>query len=321
MRRHTAILVLITCVMLLTACGPSDKAIQAAIEKTQMAEVKLPTISLPTITPTPEPELKVLDGDIEDFVPSTSDLDLVGLSMFHADEGEAIEYPSQEMEFGRVTTFYSRLYPDIRTEHPTMYAIEYSVTVYKTVTGAREAWESTFKDNIDENCEIGDACVSSDYTIASSVISNIIFRYKNVHVYAATEDEGDNIDMPEKLKITEALAQMFFDKLVTVQLVKPSEASFSNYVVFEPTQDETKTEDDTKTPKTAGYYQVNDEIAPGHWRTDSTSHSCYYAITNRQGEILENFFGRADGRDVFISSRAFEVEFGDDCGTWRFMGN
>lgn len=324
MTKYTPILVLIISILLLSASAPSEEVIQEAI--------------MPT--PTPEPETGVIDVNIEEYLPKNSDLALIGLSMFHADgDGKAFEYTNEMMmdfdlysdryerthteifDFGRVTSFSTILYPDSTTEYPTSSQLKYSITVYKTVSGAKDAWENQIDyrkiimDNIDEGLQIGDESLSYSIDLHSYTLSNVDFLYKNIIVNTSIKDEGNNIDIPQSLKVSESVAQVIFDKLVPVQLVNPTDASFSSYVFIEPARDE------RKTPKTAGYYIVGDEIAPGHWVTDSTSHSCYYAITNRQGEIIENFFGRADGRDVFISSRAFEVEFDEDCGTWRFLGN
>lgn len=73
MRKHTAILILIIGVMLLSACGPSEAEIQEAISMTQTAQ---PTATLrPTATLTPTPELSDLfKSQITKFLEETTKL-------------------------------------------------------------------------------------------------------------------------------------------------------------------------------------------------------------------------------------------------------
>jgi hypothetical protein len=57
----------------------------------------------------------------------------------------------------------------------------------------------------------------------------------------------------------------------------------------------TQTKDPTKTNKTPGFYLVGEEISPGVWRSLGTSDSCYWSITTRTGDIINNHFGMAGG--------------------------
>jgi hypothetical protein len=82
----------------------------------------------------------------------------------------------------------------------------------------------------------------------------------------------------------------------------------------------TPTEDPTKTKKSPGFYLVGDEISPGVWRSLGTSDSCYWSITDRTGDIINNHFGMAGGT-MYIPTSAFQVELDADCGSWEFIGN
>jgi hypothetical protein len=67
-----------------------------------------------------------------------------------------------------------------------------------------------------------------------------------------------------------------------------------------------------------GFYLVNSEIAPGLWRSQGTQTDCYWEISTRTGDIINNFFGMAGG-SMYIISTAFQVHL-QDCGTWVYMG-
>ena len=66
-----------------------------------------------------------------------------------------------------------------------------------------------------------------------------------------------------------------------------------------------------------GFYLVNVDIAPGVWRSPSGSDNCYWATTDKQGNILDNHFGMSGGT-AYIPASAFQVEF-KDCGDWTFI--
>jgi hypothetical protein len=72
-----------------------------------------------------------------------------------------------------------------------------------------------------------------------------------------------------------------------------------------------------RAPKGNGFYLVNVDIAPGVWRSDGTQDDCYWAVTTKTGDIIDNHFGMAGGT-AYISPSAFQVEF-NDCGTWTFV--
>ena len=71
-------------------------------------------------------------------------------------------------------------------------------------------------------------------------------------------------------------------------------------------------------PKGDGFYLINIDIAPGIWRSTGTGDSCYWAVTDRTGDIIDNHFGMAGGT-AYIPATGFQVEF-DDCGIWEYLG-
>ncbi|HRF71764.1 MAG TPA: hypothetical protein PL117_03250 [Accumulibacter sp.] len=94
------------------------------------------------------------------------------------------------------------------------------------------------------------------------------------------------------------------------------------------TQPPTNTPDKTQTalaqvearlrnPKGDGFYLVGVDIAAGIWRSTGTEDDCYWAVTDRTGDILDNHFGMAGGT-AYVSASAFQVQF-EDCGRWEFV--
>lgn len=67
-----------------------------------------------------------------------------------------------------------------------------------------------------------------------------------------------------------------------------------------------------------GFYLVNVDIAPGVWRSAAGSDNCYWARTDREGDILGNHFGLSGGT-VNIRATDFQVEF-KSCGRWEYIG-
>ena len=64
--------------------------------------------------------------------------------------------------------------------------------------------------------------------------------------------------------------------------------------------------------KGPGFYLVNVDIAPGLWRSQGVSESCYWETTTAMESIIDNHYGMA-GVTAYISPSAFQVEFGEDC--------
>jgi len=81
----------------------------------------------------------------------------------------------------------------------------------------------------------------------------------------------------------------------------------------------TPTPDPRKAEKEPGMYLVNTDILPGVWRSTGQGDDCYWAITSKTGGIIDNHFGFAGGT-LYLRSTAFQVELGDDCGTWVYLG-
>lgn len=110
---------------------------------------------------------------------------------------------------------------------------------------------------------------------------------------------------------------VFVTKIVT-QTFTPSPvftATITNTPV--PTNTRTATPNPLKLPRGNGFYLVNVDIAPGVWRSDGTNDSCYWSITEADGDIIDNHFGQSGGT-AYIPVNAFQVEF-SDCGNWTFI--
>lgn len=79
----------------------------------------------------------------------------------------------------------------------------------------------------------------------------------------------------------------------------------------------TATEDPTRTTKYDGYYLVGPEISSGLWRSTGQGDSCYWELTTRTGDIIDNHFGMSGGT-MYIPATAFQARL-QDCGPWEFL--
>jgi len=84
-----------------------------------------------------------------------------------------------------------------------------------------------------------------------------------------------------------------------------------------PTLSPTATEDPTRRSKSDGFYLVGTEMSPGLWRSQGAGDSCYWEITSKTGNIINNHFGMAGGT-MYIRATDFQVRL-EDCGTWVFL--
>lgn len=82
----------------------------------------------------------------------------------------------------------------------------------------------------------------------------------------------------------------------------------------------TATPDPLKSSRRGGFYLVGVDIAPGVWRNDGNTDSCYWATTSKTGKIIDNHFGMGGGT-AYISSIAYQVEFDEDCGYWTWLSD
>ena len=71
-------------------------------------------------------------------------------------------------------------------------------------------------------------------------------------------------------------------------------------------------------PKGDGFYLVGVDIAPGIWRSTGTGSKCYWEVTEKNGDIVDNNFGMSGGT-AYIPASAFQVQF-EKCGDWVYMG-
>ncbi len=78
----------------------------------------------------------------------------------------------------------------------------------------------------------------------------------------------------------------------------------------------------TKSPlmkdKGDGFYLIGVDIAPGVWRSTGTGSKCYWAVTSKTGDIIDNHYGMSGGT-AYIPATGFQVEF-SDCGIWVYLG-
>lgn len=103
-------------------------------------------------------------------------------------------------------------------------------------------------------------------------------------------------------------------------------ATFTSTPKFTPTETLTPTITNTPVPtkdpmtkdKKDGFYLVGVDIAPGVWRSTGSGDSCYWAITTKTDNIINNHFGMAGGT-MYVMPSGYQVEL-DDCGTWTYLG-
>lgn len=247
MRKITAILVLITCVMLLAACGPSEADIQEAIAKTQTAEDMLATQTAPTITPTTEPtqtieptlipESSMKYGDLRDYMITEEDIVKAGYD-WHVTSFEFwkpyAEYETTDEDFinsehfdefdeaifklGRITSWYRQFVEfnkdadgNIETETT---RLSCEITSFLTENGAKLAVE---RYNTAERYssrpsstifDLGDTNVNYQ----SGLLNVIEFSFKNV-VVKITYTGPLDLDIPEQF------AQIVFERLQAAPVI------------------------------------------------------------------------------------------------------
>ena len=108
-----------------------------------------------------------------------------------------------------------------------------------------------------------------------------------------------------------------------IKIVTPTFTSTPKYTpTLTNTPTITSTPTNTPNPLTKdkknGFYLVGIDIAPGLWRSTGNSDGCYWALTSKTGDIIDNHFGMSGGT-MFIVAFAFQVEL-EDCGTWVYLG-
>lgn len=86
---------------------------------------------------------------------------------------------------------------------------------------------------------------------------------------------------------------------------------------FTPSNTPTATTPPLFEPKSDGFYLVNIDIAPGIWRNSGSGDKCYWSITTKTNDIIDNHYGMAGGT-MYIPQEAFQVEL-LQCGTWEFL--
>lgn len=112
---------------------------------------------------------------------------------------------------------------------------------------------------------------------------------------------------------------VFVTKLVIVTATGTATPVFTPTITNTPAPTNTKspTPDPLKRPKGDGFYLIGVDIAPGVWRSNGTQDDCYWAVTETDGDIIDNHFGNAGGT-AYLPTNGFQVEF-NDCGTWEYL--
>jgi hypothetical protein len=112
----------------------------------------------------------------------------------------------------------------------------------------------------------------------------------------------------------------------TIFITKVVTPPFTPTPIYTPTITPTPNNTQTTTPTTNpltlsrgdGFYLVGIDIAPGIWRSQGNGDGCYWSITTRTDDIINNHFGMAGGT-MYIPATAFQVQL-QDCGDWAYLG-
>ncbi len=112
-------------------------------------------------------------------------------------------------------------------------------------------------------------------------------------------------------------APTYTPKIIVVTATSSPTALYTSTATLDPTQAAWITMTAEKEP---GFYLVGVDIAPGHWRSTGKGSGCYWASLDEKGEIIDNNYGLA-GVTAYIPQNAYQVEFGEKCGTWVYLGD
>lgn len=82
----------------------------------------------------------------------------------------------------------------------------------------------------------------------------------------------------------------------------------------------TETPDLLKQSRGPGFYLIGVDVAPGVWRSNGNTDSCYWSVTTKTGSIIRNHFGMAGGT-AYLPATGYQIEFGSDCGTWEWLSD
>lgn len=106
---------------------------------------------------------------------------------------------------------------------------------------------------------------------------------------------------------------VFVTKLVIVTATSTRTPAFTPTITRTPRP----TLDPLKQNKGNGFYLIGVDIAAGVWRSTGSGSSCYWAVTARNGDIIDNHFGQAGGT-AYLPASGFQVQF-EDCGAWEYL--
>lgn len=104
-----------------------------------------------------------------------------------------------------------------------------------------------------------------------------------------------------------------------IKIVTPT---FTASPVYTPTITFTPTAtiDPLKKVHNPGMYLVGVDIAPGVWRNDGTGDNCYWEITTKTGDIINNHYGLAGGT-MYVSATSYQVRVDPECGKWTWLSD
>jgi len=111
-------------------------------------------------------------------------------------------------------------------------------------------------------------------------------------------------------------------KIVIVTATSTKTPQYTSTITNTPTETlmPSPTLDPTQKDKGPGFYLVGEDISPGVWRSQGDSNSCYWSVTTKTGSIIKNHYGMAGGT-LYIPSSGYQVELGEDCGNWTYLGD
>jgi hypothetical protein len=150
-----------------------------------------------------------------------------------------------------------------------------------------------------EKVQTAIAGTQSQWTSVPTIDETEVFQKAETHVWAAVEETviafGKEVDR----------------RTATARAALPTNTPA-------PTNTPVQTVDLLLTDKRDGFYLVGVKIAPGVWKSTGTGDDCYWAIYERDDDIINNHFGLSGGT-MYIPTDAFQVRM-EDCGTWEYLG-
>lgn len=108
-------------------------------------------------------------------------------------------------------------------------------------------------------------------------------------------------------------------KIVTITFTPTPEFTPTNTLPPTKTQIPSPTISPLALPHGPGVYLVGIDIEPGVWRNNSSNDNCYWKITTKTDDIINNYYGMGGGT-MYIPSNGFQVIMEKECGKWIYLG-